>query len=344
MLLAGFRRAHRAFSFTRLNNPRHTANGQLLHPAFARFKHPLADEFCLERTRKFPLPCLFAIRGGGQQFRYGCYCRKKLHRYDMPRMELKIATVYYWKLSARDSLGNKWNSQTISFMTATAWPRMLYIDGTTNVRDIGGRRNMDGFMIKQGLFYRSAEFNQTYSVTQKGLAQLMQLGIVCKIDLRNSSENPQIVMPWLRRYDRPVTDAGGGMEPYLNGLMNTHGPICSVFKTMADSRNYPMILHCRMAELIVLRKIFLNDERQPFPALAIKTRTALTQAIHNCPIRSCFINSSHALIIGKDFRQVKVFDLSGRKIGEFSRICADKNAKIAMPFLPNGVYIASFWN
>ena len=99
-----------------------------------------------------------------------------------------------------------------------------------------------------------------------------------------------------------------------------------------------------VAELIALRKIFLNDERQPFPALAIKTRTALTQAIHNCPVRSCFINSSHTLIIGRGFRQVKVFDLSGRKIGEFSRIRTDKNAKIAMPFLPSGVYIASFWN
>ncbi|NLD94133.1 MAG: tyrosine-protein phosphatase [Fibrobacter sp.] len=159
---------------------------------------------------------------------------------------LKINTKYFWMVSARDSIDSVINSAIYSFKTPDLWPRMIFIEGTTNVRDIGGRVTMDGKTVAQGLFYRSAEFNQTYTVTACGLDQLRQLGIVSEIDLRNSGENPQIVMNWLRTFIRPINDDGGGMDLYSSGLLNTPGAICTVFKALADKRNYPLILHCRI--------------------------------------------------------------------------------------------------
>jgi hypothetical protein len=48
----------------------------------------------------------------------------------------------------------------------------MFLISPDNVRDIGGRPVMSGSMIRQGLFYRSAEFNQTYTVSPKGLDRL----------------------------------------------------------------------------------------------------------------------------------------------------------------------------
>jgi protein-tyrosine phosphatase len=303
---------------------------------------------------------------------------------------LKINTRYFWMVSARDSIGTVVSSTVYSFKTPVLWPRMVFIDGTTNVRDIGGRFNMDGVVVAQGLFFRSAEFNQTYTVTARGLDQLKQLGIVCEIDLRNSDENPQIVMPWLRNFIRPVTENGGGMESYSSGLLNTPGTICTVFKVLADKRNYPMILHCRIGadrtgtiaalleallglselqmgqdyiwtslsvngirdtaggdwrdlitnirsfdkehgtihqgcwnylqkigvtvnELIGIRKIFLNDDHQPFPNLSITDRHARKS--------SSFSKTQYSLTLpGLTFSNRKqcnaatIFDLTGKRV------------------------------
>ncbi|MBN1603723.1 MAG: tyrosine-protein phosphatase [Chitinispirillaceae bacterium] len=303
---------------------------------------------------------------------------------------LKINTNYFWMVSATDSSGTVVNSAIYVFKTPDLWPRMIFIEGTTNVRDIGGRVTMDGKVVAQGLFYRSAEFNQTYTVTTRGLDQLRQLGIVSEIDLRNSSENPQIVMPWLRNFIRPVTDNGGGMDSYSSGLLYTSGTICTVFKALADKRNYPLILHCRIGadrtgtiaalleallgmselqmgqdyiwtslsvngirdtasvewkdlmtnlrsfdkehgtihqgcwnylqtigvsvkELIAIRKIFINDDHQPFPELSVRDRHN-RKSISPCKSKYCLTLSELALTNRKQLNVSDIFDLTGKKV------------------------------
>jgi protein-tyrosine phosphatase len=159
---------------------------------------------------------------------------------------LKINTKYFWAVFGKDSSNIFAASAVHTFKTPDLWPRMLYIDGTKNVRDIGGMTTPEGNLIRQGLFFRGAELNQTYNVTQKGLEQLYRLGIVSEIDLRDSLQNPRIVMSWLLRYIRPVNEDGSGMEPYASGLKNTTVSIRAVFKEMAVAKNYPMFLHCRI--------------------------------------------------------------------------------------------------
>jgi protein-tyrosine phosphatase len=159
---------------------------------------------------------------------------------------LKVDTKYYWTVFGKDSTNIVAASAVSTFKTPDLWPRMLYIDGTKNVRDIGGMTTPGSKLIRQGLFFRGSELNQTYTVTPKGLDQLYRLGIVCEIDLRYSSENPRIVMPWILRYIRPVNEDGSGVESYLYGLKNTTVSIRDVFKEMAIAQNYPIYLHCRI--------------------------------------------------------------------------------------------------
>ncbi len=159
---------------------------------------------------------------------------------------LKINTKYFWAVFGKDSSNIVAASAVSTFKTPDLWPRMLYIDGTKNVRDIGGLKTIEGNLVGQGLFIRSAELNKTQAITQKGLEQLYRLGIASVIDLRDSLDNPQLVISWLQRYIRPVNDDGSGMEPYLYGLKNTTVSIRTVFKELAIAQNYPVFLHCRI--------------------------------------------------------------------------------------------------
>ena len=334
-----------------------------------------------------------------------------------PLWNVKIATPYYWKITGKDSSNNEWNSPVFSFTTSDAWPRMIYIDGTTNVRDIGGRRTMDGFMIKQGVFYRSAELNESFPITEKGIGQLMALGIACEIDLRNSSENPQAVLPPSVRYIRPVTELGGGIIEYQPGLVATASLYRDVFKQMADKKNYPMICHCRLGadragtvtavleallgcsehqmglnyqwtslsvigvrdttyiewkdiisylksfdkqnatvqagawnylqtigmtvdELMAIRTTFIDDDRQPYPELSIKPYARIPRTIQHRQSRQYFLHSSRGFIVmKKGVRRIKVFDLSGKKIWEFTRTHFDAETKVHAPLLANKTYI-----
>jgi protein-tyrosine phosphatase len=180
---------------------------------------------------------------------------------------LKINTPYFWKVCIADSQASALCSPVFSFKTPDAWPRMIYLEGTTNVRDIGGRTTMDGVMIKQGLFFRSAELNQNYTITANGLAQLMRLGIVTDIDLRNKSENARPALPAPIRYFHPITDSGMEILSYLNGLVNTPALYRDVFRVLADSGNYPLICHClagadRTGTVSALLEALLGNSQQ----------------------------------------------------------------------------------
>jgi protein-tyrosine phosphatase len=333
---------------------------------------------------------------------------------------LKINTPFYWKVAALDTNGFAWTSPVYSFTTPDVWPRMMYIEGTTNVRDIGGRRNADGLMIRQGIFFRSAEFNQTYTITATGISQLRQLGIVCEIDLRNSSENPLALPMPLIRYLRPITDAGGGIIEYRTGLETTPELYRDIFRELARSQNYPVIIHCRLgadrtgtvaavleallgcsqkqmgddyiwtslsvngirdtasaewqgvlaflksydkqnstiqagawnflqtlgitvAELMSIRKIFLGDDRQPFPALGVKAAGKVAVPVRRLAARLYVPGFSRENIFsGADMRRAALYDLYGRRIRTFNRNLPCGEGKLTAPRSGRGVGIISF--
>lgn len=160
---------------------------------------------------------------------------------------LKINTRYFWIVSVHglDTTGEVFRSPVFTFNNPDLWPRMIFIEGTNNMRDIGGITNIDGKKVAQGLFYRSASFDTAANLTANRLDQFKQLDIVCEIDLRGNYDDVQIG-PWLKKYVHPLTDSSGGMYSYYYGLLNTSSAYRAVFKEMTLKQNYPIILHCTM--------------------------------------------------------------------------------------------------
>jgi protein tyrosine phosphatase (PTP) superfamily phosphohydrolase (DUF442 family) len=162
----------------------------------------------------------------------------------LPVWNLKIGTRYYWRIAVKSAGQEIRTTARFTFRTPMLWPRMIWVDGATNVRDIGGRVNGAGVTIRQGLCYRTSEFNQNHVITPLGLSQIKALGIVCEIDLRFDDENPQAALGPTVRYFRPRSDVGG-LVAYQYGLQNYGPQYRDVFRQMAKAANYPLVFHCR---------------------------------------------------------------------------------------------------
>jgi hypothetical protein len=161
----------------------------------------------------------------------------------IPVWNLKIGKKYYWQIVVRAKGTLVEKTDVFTFNTPSLWPRMIYIDGTTNVRDIGGRANKAGQQIQQGLFFRSADLNVHNIITDLGMRQLLDLGIRSEIDLRYYSEGAQPSLPSYIHYFQPKSDVGG-LYAYAYGLQKFGVQYRDVFKEIAKAENYPMICHC----------------------------------------------------------------------------------------------------
>ncbi len=157
---------------------------------------------------------------------------------------LKSNTRYYYQINLTLSSGTKTGIEG-SFKTADM-PRMLFVDGIGNIRDIGGWKTADGKRIKQGLLYRSTEIdgavNSEYKITADGVnTMLTVLGIRSEMDLRPSIDNPS-----------GADSLGAGVKhTYYNAPMYSNAftdsgkkSIQKIFSDLSDKNNYPVLLHC----------------------------------------------------------------------------------------------------
>ncbi len=73
--------------------------------------------------------------------------------------------------------------------------RMMMIGkNVVNMRDLGGKKTVDGRYVKYGKLYRNAEFRgNTFNITDDELQALLDLNIGAELDLRNEDGNK----PWL---------------------------------------------------------------------------------------------------------------------------------------------------
>lgn len=168
---------------------------------------------------------------------------------------LKIGTTYYWAVSCEYG-GTECRSSVASFTTDGTAPRNLYVDGITNVRDMGGWPTVDGGYVRQGLLIRcgrlSANNTGTPTITEKGKQTMVEeLGVRCEIELRKTTPNYQGIMEYGGRTDSPLgaDNASYVICPlsydgnYLTNSVNQDS-IRTVFATLADESNYPIIFHC----------------------------------------------------------------------------------------------------
>lgn len=144
---------------------------------------------------------------------------------------LKIGKRYYAR-----AIGNGETSPTVSFLTEQSYPRMITIDGMSNVRDVGGCVTRDGRVVKQGLLYRGSELNSHVNVTEAGLKTMREvLKIRSEIDLRNSNE--EVMDVYHGNYvNIPIPAYKNFLaKPELSRM---------IIDFLAEEDNYPIYFHC----------------------------------------------------------------------------------------------------
>ena len=159
------------------------------------------------------------------------------------------SSTYYVRVYA--GIGSeKIYTDPISF-TAGEEIRVVYIDGVSNSRDLGGKIVEGNKRIKYGLIFRTANAD---AITETGLSTVTKLGIKTEIDLRGK---------------QTATVLGSGIENFLSGDMPQYHELLwvadgtwangtnetnkakveqfkTVFKAFADANNYPLLYHCQI--------------------------------------------------------------------------------------------------
>ncbi len=148
---------------------------------------------------------------------------------------------YFYRVTAYTSKGIV--TESGSFKTADT-PRILSIDGISNVRDIGNWRTDSGKRIKQGLLIRGTEMDGAvesgYHLTNDGLSDMVNVfGIKTDMDLRAQTATSKDALG--ARVEHEYYD----MVMY-NAIFNENGKdkIRAVFADLANPDNYPIYLHC----------------------------------------------------------------------------------------------------
>ncbi len=150
-------------------------------------------------------------------------------------------TEYFYRVTVYTNSTSE--SLTGRFKTADT-PRILSIEGISNVRDIGNWQTDSGNRIKQGLLIRGTEMDgaveNTYHLTNDGIIDMLDaFGIKTDMDLRAQlplSSDALGARAKHTYYDMVMyadifTDAG-------------KEKVKKIFSDLADPGNYPVYMHC----------------------------------------------------------------------------------------------------
>ena len=166
----------------------------------------------------------------------------------------ELGRTYSWKVIAKMPEGDV--SAGGTFVTEDRAPRLMHLHGVPNMRDIGGRKGLDGRRVRQGRVYRSAGLNSNATKSKDGKMKpgkerlndaarkyaKKTLGIRTDIDLRSDREcfgmtgsplGPEVT--WLHIPSSAYSGfhKQGGKEAFAK-----------VFRAFLDEGRYPIVFHC----------------------------------------------------------------------------------------------------
>ena len=145
-------------------------------------------------------------------------------------------TIYF---RGADNEKNLENAAVYNVSVTSVTPRIIYVDGITNVRDIGGIKSTlaEGAVIRQGLYYRGAAIN---NITAKGKKELYEhLGVRAEIDLRDSY---QCTGPYVAGITYNAIPIPSGTES--TRFEKFEKEYCEIFEIISHADTAPVYLHC----------------------------------------------------------------------------------------------------
>lgn len=176
--------------------------------------------------------------------------------------------TYYYRVTASLEDGNA-VVETGTLQIAPS-PRMLYLEGASNVRDIGGWKTQDGKTIKQGVLYRGSEIDggkntghPDFCLTEAGIEQLRALGIKTDFDLRSESVKVSEFSALGADVTRNFYDAAQ-YEAILQA--GNAERTRRIFSDLANPAAYPVYLHCthgvdRAGSTVLILQALLGVEK-----------------------------------------------------------------------------------
>lgn len=158
-----------------------------------------------------------------------CYSKKSKNSCQFTNF--KCGKRYFWRVICKNEI-----SDTYFFETEDVFPRVIKIDGITNVRDCGGWKTTDKKRIRQGLLYRGSEMNSHINITDEGLKTMKEiLNIKSVLDLRGKTELVDDIYEG-KYVNIPVT-------AYSDFIENCD-VARKIFEFLFDEENYPVYFHC----------------------------------------------------------------------------------------------------
>ena len=85
------------------------------------------------------------------------FFKTKTSRTEVEVWNLEMARTWSWSVTPEKK--NAGSGASGRFATEDIAPRLVKVDGIPNLRDLGGRKGLDGRRVKQGMVYRSAGLN-----------------------------------------------------------------------------------------------------------------------------------------------------------------------------------------
>lgn len=191
---------------------------------------------------------------------------QKNEKYEVPYANLEINTTYYWRVCTRGYCGWGCNpkhgceackkvceSEIASFKTEDFAPRWMAIEGRVgNMRDLGGRKTVDGRRVKQGMIYRGQGLNDNSATGEiRGRNRLTAadveymtgtLGIKTDLDQRSPGEVADMTAsplgPSVKWIHNPSSCYAGIF------LEDGKKAMAKNFRVFCDPANYPIYFHC----------------------------------------------------------------------------------------------------
>ena len=170
---------------------------------------------------------------------------------------LKFNTKYFYKVKGYYK-STTFESEVKEFTTSNSKLRNIFAEGVENVRDIGGYLTESGKYMKQGLIYRTAQFNYNHSdedalpsePTSRGREVLIkQLGLKTEVDIRekvdkkgNDETNGITSSPLgssVNYVSLPMRY--GGSNPIREENKDN---VKAFLELCAKEENYPLAFHC----------------------------------------------------------------------------------------------------